>query len=51
MSVPYYSQFETPALIPALLADGFETGLPGDPLWHLSGAADQAEYVTWAANV
>jgi len=51
MSVPYYSQFETPALIPTLLADGFEKGLPGDPLWHLSGAADQAEYVRWAANV
>lgn len=48
--MPYYSQFETPALIPTLLADGFEEGLPSDPLWRLSGAEDQTEYVAWAAN-
>lgn len=51
MTIPYYSQFESPELIPNFLADGFEAALPRDARWASSGAQDQGEYVRWAPNV
>lgn len=48
--VPYFSQWESPDLTLAVVAQG-EAALRHDPLWAASGAASIEEYVTWAAHV
>ena len=44
----YFSQWESEALVPEFLA-GRDAAT--DPLWHLSGAADAAEYARWAHHL
>jgi hypothetical protein len=50
-TIPYFSQWESPGLTGAVLAQGAAAALARDPLWAASGAADLAEYVTWADHV
>jgi hypothetical protein len=50
-TIPYFSQWETPDLTLAVVAQGAALALPGDPLWAASGAADIAEYTRWADQV
>lgn len=47
--VPYFSQWESAALAPALIAGVAE--LSDDPLWAASGAHSVAEYTAWANRV
>ncbi|MEJ2479387.1 MAG: C39 family peptidase [Acidihalobacter sp.] len=47
--VPYFSQWESAALAPALIAG--VAGLADDPHWAVSGARSLAEYVAWADHV
>lgn len=51
MSVPFFSQWETPDMTLAVLADGAEAALRRDPLWRGSGAETLDEYAVWAANI
>ncbi|ELS54916.1 C39 family peptidase [Streptomyces viridochromogenes] len=48
-SVPYYSQYESAALIPDLIA-GTRTAAD-DPLWPKSGADSREEYAFWAPRM
>lgn len=48
--VPYFSQWETPDLTLAVVAEG-DIALRRDPLWAASGATSLDEYATWAAHV
>ncbi|MER9331703.1 C39 family peptidase [Mesorhizobium sp. M0488] len=50
-SVPFFSQWETPDLTMAVLADGADAALRRDPLWRGSGAETLDEYAAWAANI
>ncbi|TPN57016.1 hypothetical protein FJ981_10475 [Mesorhizobium sp. B1-1-4] len=50
-TVPFFSQWETPDMTSAVLADGAEVALRHDPLWENSGARTLDEYALWAANV
>ena len=50
-TVPFFSQWETPDMTLAVLADGAEAALRRDPLWRGSGADTLDEYAVWAANV
>ena len=50
-TVPFFSQWETPDMTLAVLADGAEVALRRDPLWQGSGAASLDEYVVWANNI
>ncbi|TPN36785.1 C39 family peptidase [Mesorhizobium sp. B1-1-6] len=50
-TVPFFSQWETPDMTLAVLADGAEVALRRDPLWENSGARTLDEYALWAANV
>ncbi|MGX4736244.1 C39 family peptidase [Kitasatospora griseola] len=45
-AVPYYSQWESPELVPDILDGTLRAA--DDPLWERSGAADQAEYEYWS---
>lgn len=47
---PYFSQWETPEMTLAVLADGPDA-LLRDPLWHRSGADTVEEYARWAGNL
>lgn len=47
-SVPYYSQWETPELVEAIING--KTDSREDPLWRHSGAANQDEYAEWSRN-
>ena len=47
--VPYFSQWESAALAPALIAG--VARLEDDPLWAASGAQSVAEYAAWANRV
>lgn len=47
--VPYYSQYESAALIPDLIA-GTRTAAD-DPLWPKSGADSREEYAFWAPRM
>ncbi|UCI22056.1 C39 family peptidase [Mesorhizobium sp. B2-1-8] len=49
--VPFFSQWETPDMTLAVLADGADAALRRDPLWQGSGAGTLDEYAVWAANV
>ncbi|MFI6448947.1 C39 family peptidase [Kitasatospora sp. NPDC050543] len=44
--VPYYSQWESPGLVRAILSK--EVDAADDPLWASSGAATQDEYAFWS---
>jgi hypothetical protein len=48
--VPYYSQWESPDMTLAVLAEG-SSALLRDPLWQQSGAATREDYARWAVNV
>jgi Peptidase_C39 like family len=50
-TVPFFSQWETPDMTMAVLADGAKVALRRDPLWRNSGAATLDEYAVWADNV
>lgn len=50
-TVPFFSQWETPDMTLAVLADGAEAALRRDPLWRGSGAETLDEYAVWAANI
>ena len=50
-TVPFFSQWETPDMTMAVLADGARVALRRDPLWRNSGAATLDEYAVWADNV
>jgi hypothetical protein len=47
--VPYFSQWESAALAPALIAGVAQ--LTDDPDWQASGARSLSEYATWAGHV
>ncbi|QPC92062.1 C39 family peptidase [Mesorhizobium sp. INR15] len=51
VSVPFFSQWETPGMTLDVLAEGAAVALRRDPLWKGSGAATQDEYVVWASHV
>ncbi|MET7761527.1 C39 family peptidase [Streptomyces sp. NPDC005355] len=44
--VPYYAQWESPALVPDIIAGTVSAA--DDPLWQKSGAASPAEYAFWS---
>ncbi|MFD7734882.1 C39 family peptidase [Kitasatospora phosalacinea] len=44
--VPYYSQWESPELVPDILDGTLRAA--DDPLWERSGAADETEYEYWS---
>ncbi|MGP4001432.1 C39 family peptidase [Streptomyces sp. 8N706] len=44
--VPYYAQWESPELVPAIIAG--TTRASDDPLWPKSGAASPEEYEFWS---
>ncbi|PBB68702.1 hypothetical protein CK228_09145 [Mesorhizobium sp. WSM4312] len=50
-AVPFFSQWETPDITLAVLADGADVALRRDPLWQGSGAESLDEYAVWAANI
>lgn len=49
-AVPYFSQWETPEMTLAVVAEG-EAALLNDPKWAQSGADTVEEYAHWAANL
>lgn len=49
LAIPYYSQWESPALAASILSG--ETALQDITAWPASGAASQAEFITWANHV
>jgi hypothetical protein len=48
--VPYFSQWETPDMTLAVVANG-SAALLDHPLWHQSGAETAEEYAHWAVNL
>ncbi|MFS8111570.1 C39 family peptidase [Rhizobium jaguaris] len=48
--VPYFSQWETPDMTLAVVAEGAQSALLKDPLWAGSGATNVEEYARWAGN-
>ena len=50
-TVPFFSQWETPDMTLAVLADGADVALRRDPLWRGSGAETPDEYAVWGANI
>ncbi|UCI34257.1 C39 family peptidase [Mesorhizobium sp. B4-1-4] len=50
-AVPFFSQWETPDMTLAVLAEGADIALRRDPLWRGSGAETFDEYALWAANI
>jgi hypothetical protein len=50
LAVPYFSQWETPAMTMPVVTQG-ASALLGDPLWRESGAATVEEYARWASNI
>lgn len=49
--VPYFSQWETPDMTLAVVAEGAQTALLKDPLWASSGARNVEDYARWAGNL
>ncbi|WP_371501498.1 C39 family peptidase [Kitasatospora sp. NBC_00374] len=47
--VPYYSQWESPELVPDILAGTVQAG--DDPLWERSGAVSEEEYTYWSWRI
>jgi hypothetical protein len=50
LAVPYFSQWETPAMTMPVVAHG-SSALLDDPLWRESGAETAEEYAHWASNI
>src|SRR3972149_7529666 len=48
-NVPYYSQWESPALVRKIIRD--EVSPQEDPLWKRSGAKSPQEYELWSSNM
>ena len=48
-NVPYYSQWESPALVRKIIRD--EVSPQEDPLWKRSGAKSPEEYELWSSNM
>jgi hypothetical protein len=49
--VPYFSQWETPDMTLAVVAEGAQSALLRDPLWASSGASSVEDYARWAGNL
>lgn len=49
--VPYFSQWETPDMTLAVVAQGAYVALLKDPLWAASGARNVEDYARWAGNL
>jgi hypothetical protein len=49
--VPYFSQWETPDMTLAVVAEGAQAALLRDPLWASSGASSVEDYARWAGNL
>lgn len=49
--VPYFSQWETPDMTLAVVAEGAQVALLRDPLWASSGASSVEDYARWAGNL
>ncbi|KAA1178040.1 hypothetical protein FP026_22845 [Rhizobium tropici] len=49
--VPYFSQWETPDMTLAVVAEGAQAALLKDSLWALSGALSVEDYARWAGNL
>lgn len=49
--VPYFSQWETPDMTLAVVAEGAHAALLKDPLWASSGARSVEDYARWAGNL
>jgi hypothetical protein len=49
--VPYFSQWETPDMTLAVVAEGAQAALLRDPLWKNSGARTVQDYARWAGNL
>ncbi|WP_405048623.1 C39 family peptidase [Rhizobium rhizogenes] len=49
--VPYFSQWETPDMTLAVVAEGAQVALLRDPLWASSGARTVEDYARWAGNL
>ncbi|WP_184356946.1 C39 family peptidase [Rhizobium sp. BK602] len=49
--VPYFSQWETPDMTLAVVAEGAQAALLKDPLWASSGAHNVEDYARWAGNL
>jgi hypothetical protein len=49
--VPYFSQWETPDMTLAVVAEGAQAALLKDPLWASSGARTVEDYARWAGNL
>ncbi|MBM7045325.1 MULTISPECIES: C39 family peptidase [Rhizobium] len=49
--VPYFSQWETPDMTLAVVAEGAQAALLKDPLWASSGARNVEDYARWAGNL
>lgn len=49
--VPYFSQWETPDMTLAVVAEGAPAALLKDPLWASSGARNVEDYARWAGNL
>ncbi len=49
--VPYFSQWETPDMTLAVVAEGAQSALLKDPLWASSGASSIEDYARWAGNL
>jgi len=49
--VPYFSQWETPDMTLAVVAEGAQSALLKDPLWASSGASSVEDYARWAGNL
>ncbi|WP_353619660.1 C39 family peptidase [Rhizobium sp. ICMP 5592] len=49
--VPYFSQWETPDMTLAVVAEGAQAALLKDPLWVSSGASTVENYARWAGNL
>ncbi len=45
----YFAQFESRQLIPDIISGKLHPA--DDPLWHMSGAADQNEYGRWSSHI
>lgn len=49
--IPYFSQWASPEMTLAVVAEGAERALLRDPAWAESGAADVADYARWAGHL
>jgi hypothetical protein len=50
-AIPYFSQWETPGMTLAVVAEGAERALLRDPAWRGSGAGSVEDYARWAGHL